>query len=101
MNGIPTFSVPVLRDHRAGRPLAGFDAGFDGNRAHGRLWIGLEFEHFGLEQEDFEERVDAGSLERGDLDTTGRAAPVFRGEVVLLELLLDAGPRWRAGDRIC
>ena len=49
-----------------------------------------EFGDFGDQEDLLEEFVDAGALERRDLDDDGVAAPLLRDETVLADLLEDA-----------
>ncbi len=49
----------------------------------------LQFHHFGLERHHLEQLIDAGALGGGNRTDDRVAAPVFRREFLLLQLLLD------------
>ena len=51
---------------------------------------GFEFEHFGFEEHEVEEFVDAGAFGGADRNTNRIATPVLGSEALLLELFFDA-----------
>ena len=53
------------------------------------LGAGFQFEHFGFEQDAFEQFVDALALDRGDRADADVAAPILGGEALFLKLAFD------------
>ena len=89
------FERAHLHDDGRGRAAAGFDLRFDHGAARGRGGRSLQLHHFRLHDHLLEQMVDARSLGRGDRHDDGFAAPIFRGQFVLLQLLfhpVDVAP---------
>ncbi len=78
-----------LHDDGGGRAAAGFDLRFNDGAARCRRRRRFQFHHFGLERHHLEEMIDPGALRRGDFADDRVAAPIFRGKLPLLQLLLD------------
>ena len=85
----PTLSVPRWHQHGGDRPAALVELGLDHRAFGGAVGIGLEVEHFGLQQDRFFELVEAGALGRGDFDGHGLAAHILDLDLVLQQLGLD------------
>ena len=61
----------------------------------------LELEHFGLQQDGFEQLVEAGLLERRDFDVEHVAAHRFDEHFVLQQFGADARSDWRRACPSC
>ncbi len=77
----------ALDEHRGHRAAALVELGFD-HRALGRaMGIGLEVEHFGLQQDRLFQLVEAGALERRHFDREHVAAEFFDLDFVLQQFV--------------
>ena len=73
----PGSSVPGLDQHGRDRAAALVELGFDDDAFGGAVGIGLEVEHFGLQQDRLEQLVEVGALGRRNLDVEHFAAHRF------------------------
>ena len=72
----------ALDQHRRHRAAALVELGFDHHAVGGAIGIGLELEHFGLQQDRFLELVEVGPLGRRDLDRLDFAAQLLDLDLV-------------------
>src|SRR5579872_479862 len=80
----------ALDQHRRHRAAATFELGLD-HAAFGRtIRIGLEVEHFGLQQNDFLELLEVGLLGRRNLDVEDVATQMLEHDFVLQQVLAHA-----------
>ena len=82
----PIFSVPRLDQDGGDRAAALVELGLDDDAFGGAVGIGLEVEHFGLQQDRLEQLVEIGALGRRDLDVEHVAAHRFDEDLVLQQL---------------
>ena len=74
----------ALTDEQRGGWAAGFHAGFNDISDCLAVGVGLQFEHFGLEQDHAEQLVDISGFQRGDIDKNGFAAPLLADDAFFL-----------------
>ena len=67
----------------------------------GAVRVGVELEHFRLEEDRLEQLVEVGALGRGDLDVEHLAAHRFDEDLVLQELACARGSGRRRACRSC
>ena len=78
MIGSPSFSVPRLHEHRCHRTAALLDRGFDDDAGGEAIGRRREFEHFGLQQDGVQQRIDALAGLRRHLHEHVRCRPILR-----------------------
>ena len=79
----------ALDEHGRERAAALVEPGLDHRAFGGAVGIGLQLEQFGLERDRLEQFVEAGLLERGDLDVLHLAGHLLDHHLVLEQLLAD------------
>ncbi len=80
----------ALHEHGGDGAAALVELGFDHGAFGGAIGIGLEIEHFGLQENRFFQLVEIGALGGGDFDGEGFAAQIFDLDFVLQQFGLDA-----------
>ena len=90
MNVSPTRSVPSCDEDRRHRAAAAIELRLEHGARRVPLRIGLVLADVADEEHHFEQRVEPGLLLRRDGHHDGLAAPVFRDEIQIGELALDA-----------
>ncbi len=80
--------MPFAHQHRRGR-AARLDAGFDDVALGAAVGIRLQLEQFGLEQNHFQQLVDALFRQCGNVHENRVAAPIVRHQPLVLQLLAD------------
>ena len=87
---------PVLHQHGRHRPASAVEFGFEHNAGCRALRIRFQFLQIRNQANHFEQKVEVSFLFRRNIDENRLAAPIFRHESAVGELLLD--PFWqRAG----
>ena len=80
----------ALNQRRADRPAAALELGFDDHAFRGAVRIGGQLQHFGLKRDRLQQLVEAGPLQRRDLDLQRIAAEALDHDLVAEQLGADA-----------
>ena len=86
----PVRSVPFCTSTRGHRTASAIELGFEHHADGGTLGIGLQLLQVGNQADHFHQQVEIGLLLGRDIDEHRVAAPVFRHQAAIGELLLHA-----------
>ena len=81
----------ALDQHGGDGAAAAVELGLDHHAVGGAVGVGLQVEDLGLQQDGFDQVVEAGLLLGGDLDRLGVAAQAFDDDLVLQQLVDHPG----------
>ena len=88
--GVADAQGAVLDEHGSHRAAAAVELGFEHGARGGQGGLGAQLLHVGHQQDHLEQLVQIGLLLGGDVDHDRVAAPVFRDQAAVGQLLLDA-----------